>query len=125
MGGVRIQDYPTAGYVRIDGINYDYGLFKAWAKGGLPAGAKFRIINRDNDVVTIVRLPENEPPVTPAPAIEKEIKIELPPQPEPSKELAVEVEAKLDTDEVPQVYKRNVGRPRRHKMIEEAPKAKD
>jgi hypothetical protein len=124
MGGVRIQDYPTAGYVRIEGINYSYEFFKDFARG-VPLNTPFKITRRDNEKLCVERIKESPAPApVPVPVVEKEIKVELPAGYQTAR-IPAEVEAKLDTDEVPQVYKRNVGRPRRHKMIEEAPEAKD
>lgn len=103
--GIRIQNYPTAEYIRIEGINYAYQFFRDFSRD-IPLNMPIKIIKRENDTVTVERIKE-VPALAPALVVE------------------AEAEAKLETEEIPQVYKRNVGRPRRHKMIEEAPEAKD
>ena len=44
----------------IDGVRYSRTLFRAWALGGLPLGQLFRIISRENGVVTIEKIDEEQ-----------------------------------------------------------------
>jgi hypothetical protein len=105
MGGVRIQDYPTAGYVRIEGVNYSYEFFKMLARQ-VPLNVPMKITRRDNEKLCI-ELVKPEAPIV---------------QPKTS-----DAEVKMETEEVPAVpvYRRNVGRPKKHKMIEEPQEAKE
>lgn len=49
------KDFPEKHMIRIEGINYDYALLKAFGKGGLAIGAILQIIKRDDETVGFER----------------------------------------------------------------------
>ncbi len=42
--------------IEIFGVKYDYALFRAWSKDGLPIGAKFELTNREDSIISFKRI---------------------------------------------------------------------
>lgn len=49
------KDFPEKHMIRIEGINYDYALLKAFGKGGLAIGAILQIVKRDDETIVFER----------------------------------------------------------------------
>lgn len=52
---LKFEDFPEKHMIRIEGINYDHALLKAFGKGGLAIGAILQIIKRDDKTVEFER----------------------------------------------------------------------
>ena len=43
-------------HVEVRGVKYSYDLFRAWGRYGLEVGAKYRLLSREDGVVTVEKL---------------------------------------------------------------------
>lgn len=63
LDSLDYEDYPDEQIIKIEGIKYSYGFFKALSGKGLPEGEKFEIVKRKEDGTAIIKkLYEDEDP---------------------------------------------------------------
>jgi hypothetical protein len=60
--GGQMSDFikETPDYLEIEGIKYAKALFQEWGVSGVDCGTLFKLLNREDTVITIQKLPDLE-----------------------------------------------------------------
>ena len=57
---LTIKDDPEHQIIEIEGVRYSYALFQLWGTNGLPVNTLFKIVKKENGLLTIEKIKEEQ-----------------------------------------------------------------